>query len=208
MQIVPIHHQHAKNRRPWILLPVVSGPWTSFVAAIDKGRSNIAVCRRYTAPIQNSSGKVWRPVTIWAWQNLQLRGDMQQITAHSNSYSSLSLSFCPLCIRRGFDKSFARGRAEQMLKVMNSVSRTSLAIIISLRDVPVLSYNDMFFSQRAVPSPSQFGASFSVSYHTFYRQHLRGGKESRPQQHTWNSELFVLSRSKKLLHLVYIFNIL
>ena len=42
---------------------------------------------------------------------------------------------------------------------------------------------------------SQFGASFSVGYHTFYRQHLRGGKESRPQQHTWNSEFFVLSRS-------------
>ncbi len=145
MQIVPIHHQHAKNRRPWILLPVVFGPWTSFVAALDKGRSNIAVCRRYTAPIQNSSGKVWRPLTIWARQNLQLRGDMQQITAHSNPYSSFSLSFCPLCIRRGFYKSFARGRAEQMLKVMNSVSRTSLAIIISLRDVPVLSYNDMFF---------------------------------------------------------------
>ncbi len=47
MQIVPIHHQHAKNKRPWILLPVVSGPWTSFVAALDKGQFNIAVCRRY-----------------------------------------------------------------------------------------------------------------------------------------------------------------
>jgi hypothetical protein len=43
-----------------------------------------------------------------------------------------------------------------------------------------------------------------VGYHTFYRQHLRGGKESRPQQHTWNSEFFVLSRSKYLLHLVHI----
>jgi hypothetical protein len=27
------------------------------------------------------------------------RGDMKQITAHSNPYSSFSLSFCPLCIR-------------------------------------------------------------------------------------------------------------
>ncbi len=41
------------------------------------------------------------------------RGDMKQITAHSNPYSSFSLSFCPLCIRRGFDKNFARGCAEQ-----------------------------------------------------------------------------------------------
>ncbi len=32
-----------------------------------------------------------------------------------------------------------------------------------------------------------------------------GGKESQPQQHTWNSEFFVLSRSKYLLNLVYIF---
>ena len=41
------------------------------------------------------------------------------------------------------------------------------------------------------------GASLAlVGYHTFYRQHLCGGKESRPQQHTWNSEFFVLSRSK------------
>jgi hypothetical protein len=52
------------------------------------------------------------------------------------------------------------------------------------------------------------GASFSVGYHTFYRQHLHADKESRPQQHTWNSEFFVLSRSKYLLHLVYISNIL
>ena len=30
----------------------------------------------------------------------------------------------------------------------------------------------------------------SVGCLTFYRQHLCGGKESRPQQHTWNSEFF------------------
>ena len=30
-------------------------------------------------------------------------------------------------------------------------------------------------------------------------------KKSQPQQHTWNSEFFVLSRSKYLLNLVYIF---
>ncbi len=42
------------------------------------------------------------------------RGDMKQITAHSNPYSSSSLSFCLLCIRRGFDKNFARGRAEHV----------------------------------------------------------------------------------------------
>jgi hypothetical protein len=35
------------------------------------------------------------------------RGDIKQITAHSNPYSSFSLSFCPLCIRRGFDKKFS-----------------------------------------------------------------------------------------------------
>ena len=48
MQIAPIHHQHAKNGSSF---HAVSGPWTSFVAALDKGRFNIAVCRRYTPPI-------------------------------------------------------------------------------------------------------------------------------------------------------------
>jgi hypothetical protein len=33
-----------------ISLHVVSGPWTSIVAALDKGRFNIAVCRRYNIP--------------------------------------------------------------------------------------------------------------------------------------------------------------
>ncbi len=33
-------------------------------------------------------------------------------------------------------------------------------------------------------------------------------KVHRPQQHTWNSEFFVLCRQKSLLHIVYIFNIL
>ena len=32
----------------------------------------------------------------------------------------------------------------------------------------------------------QIGGSFSVDCLTCYRQHLCGGKESRPQQHTWN----------------------
>ena len=54
MQIVPIHHGHAKNRRPWIPLHVVSGPWTSLVAALDEGRSNMAVCRRYRVFIPES----------------------------------------------------------------------------------------------------------------------------------------------------------
>jgi hypothetical protein len=54
MQIV--HHQHVKNRRPWISLHVVSGPWTSIVAALDKGQSNIAVCRRYKHVVRNWDG--------------------------------------------------------------------------------------------------------------------------------------------------------
>jgi hypothetical protein len=32
------------------------------------------------------------------------RGGMGQITAHSNPYSSFSLSFFPLCVWRGFDE--------------------------------------------------------------------------------------------------------
>jgi hypothetical protein len=43
---------------------------------------------------------------------------MQQITARSNPYFSFSLSFCPLCIRRGFDKNFARSREGQLYTPM------------------------------------------------------------------------------------------
>jgi hypothetical protein len=40
---------HDQGRGPWILLHVVSGPWTSFVAALDKGQCRKAVCRRHRA---------------------------------------------------------------------------------------------------------------------------------------------------------------
>jgi hypothetical protein len=52
----------------------------------------------------------------------------------------------------------------------------------------------------------------SVDYTPFYRQHLCGGQciqeQSRPQQHTWNSKLFVIFPLKLLLHKVYISNTL
>ena len=52
------------------------------------------------------------------------------------------------------------------------------------------------------------GESFSVDCYTFYRQHLRVGTESRPQQHTWNSEFFVLLPLKitaALLHFQHLY---
>jgi hypothetical protein len=39
---------HDQGRGPWILLHVVSGPWTSFVAALDKGQCRKAVCRLHS----------------------------------------------------------------------------------------------------------------------------------------------------------------
>ncbi len=36
------------------------------------------------------------------------RGGMGQITAHGNPHSSFSLSFFPLCVRRGFDEKILR----------------------------------------------------------------------------------------------------
>ncbi len=46
---VPLAHAlpYDQSRGPWILLHVVSGPWTFFVAALDKGQCRKAVCRRY-----------------------------------------------------------------------------------------------------------------------------------------------------------------
>jgi hypothetical protein len=42
---------HDQSRGPWILLHVVSGPWTFFVSALDKGQCRKAVCRRYSLQI-------------------------------------------------------------------------------------------------------------------------------------------------------------
>ena len=78
-------------------------------------------------------------------------------------------------------------------------------------DVLLLSYFDKFglsvtveagqalavlYSEARLYKGPRLGGSFSVGYYTFYRQHLLVDTESRPQQHTWNSEFFVLSRSK------------
>jgi hypothetical protein len=40
---------HDQGKGPWILLHVVSGPWTSLVAALDKGQRRKAVCRRHSS---------------------------------------------------------------------------------------------------------------------------------------------------------------
>ncbi len=48
----------------------------------------------------------------------------------------------------------------------------------------------LYSEVRLYKGPSLAGPS-KVGYYTFYRQHLRVDKESRPQQHTWNSEFFV-----------------
>jgi hypothetical protein len=36
--LLPMLSLHDQGRGPWILLHVVSGPWTSFLAVLDKGQ--------------------------------------------------------------------------------------------------------------------------------------------------------------------------
>ncbi len=71
--------------------------------------------------------------------------------------------------------------------------------------------NVSYIVTRAYKIPAGNGPHFSVSYTTFYRQHLCGRQctqeQSWPQQHMWNSKLFVLFPLNILLHTVYIFNI-
>ena len=74
-------------------------------------------------------------------------------------------------------------------------------------DVLLLSYLDKFglrvtveagqalaclYSEARLYKGPGLANFFSVDCYTFYRQHLRVGTEGRPQQHTWNSEFFVL----------------
>ncbi len=48
VQMAPMQFKHNQGIGHWILLHVVWGPWTSFVAVLDKGQWNIAVCRRHS----------------------------------------------------------------------------------------------------------------------------------------------------------------
>ncbi len=79
-------------------------------------------------------------------------GDIQQITAYSNPYSSFSLSFYPLCIRRGFDKNFARSCAEQEL------SRRLTVFTSKKLEKESLSMESLFESIF-------FNGNFTVSFH-------------------------------------------
>jgi hypothetical protein len=68
--LLPMLSLHDQSRGPWILLHVVSGPWTSIVAALDGGRSNIAVCRRYSNDLLSCSALVQSFVSL-----IQIWGD-------------------------------------------------------------------------------------------------------------------------------------
>ncbi len=52
------------------------------------------------------------------------------------------------------------------------------------------------YSEAEPINRRQIWQPVSVDYATFYRQHLCGGQctqeQSQPQQHTWNSKLFVI----------------
>jgi hypothetical protein len=63
----------------------------------------------------------------------EVRGDMKQITAHSNPYSSFSLSFFPLCIRQGFDEKIpqvaVQNNTKHLVFICNFFYSQLLAII-------------------------------------------------------------------------------
>ncbi len=57
------------------------------------------------------------------------RGGKEQITAHSNPCPSFSLSFFPLCIRRGFDEKIPHVAVQN--KYIHAISK----IILDIRHV-------------------------------------------------------------------------
>jgi hypothetical protein len=65
---LPMLSLHDQSRGPWILLHVVSGPWTFFVAALDNGQCRKAVCRRYSA--QSSISKTLNFIFIFVCKGL------------------------------------------------------------------------------------------------------------------------------------------
>jgi hypothetical protein len=71
---VPLAHALPSfhGRGPWILLHVVSGPWTSFVAALDKGQCRKALCKRHIYYIKLGfppAGKFY-PLLLTGYRNI------------------------------------------------------------------------------------------------------------------------------------------
>ncbi len=86
--LLPMLPLHDQGRGPWIFLHVVSGPWTSFVAALDKGKCRKAVCRRHTV-----FSKILDEPSFFVLQaNLFVKkAPIVHVTAHSNSPADLRL---------------------------------------------------------------------------------------------------------------------
>jgi hypothetical protein len=62
-----------KIEDPGSPLHVVSGPWTSIVAALDEGRSNIAVCRRHKLNISAESNTIFKNLVLQALGTIRFR---------------------------------------------------------------------------------------------------------------------------------------
>jgi hypothetical protein len=55
---------------------------------------------------------------------------MGQITAHSNPHSSFSLSFFPLCVRRGFDEKILHLAVQHSGRVLEYITEVSASEVI------------------------------------------------------------------------------
>ncbi len=63
------------------------------------------------------------------------RGGMKQITAHSNPCSSFSLSFFPLCIRRGFDEKIPHVAVQHKIPVrISTVHNKGIRLMKGMND--------------------------------------------------------------------------
>ncbi len=64
VQMVPMHYQHGQGRRSWNLLPVVSGPWTSFVAALEQGPMKHSRMQATQVHFTTGRSAVWSIYTV------------------------------------------------------------------------------------------------------------------------------------------------
>ncbi len=115
-----------------ISLHAVSGPWTPIVAALDKGRFNIAVCRRYT----NSVFSLYRHINyLKHWDHVQKSKAVEWMQAIANADAGLR----KLTIRRNTDARLTFPAFRHLLMIIqHHIARISpSAAIYDVQGVPL-----------------------------------------------------------------------
>jgi hypothetical protein len=100
------------------------------LVACDRTMADVEISApgKISAPSQNLSGKVWRPLTIWAWQNLPL-------LTSSSGWRALVQILVDVSILRHVDLKWSEGSGRSAF--MGGVSPILYRLVVPARPVKI-----------------------------------------------------------------------